>query len=178
MTRVFWLHVILLYWIGDYPGIAEAACTMSSGGNCCHWCKQFFPWNYALRRTLHCDFQPFLPPGDPLRQPHRGGRNEPFVEEVVTRTHEQMCDDAEASEAFEGSFNSSRHPRFKSHVCHMCPLAYLPMWDMVWDFMADFMHIFEGYFKSHMIPMFKGERYPSKPKLVAEDADTPRPVRR
>jgi hypothetical protein len=175
VTRVFWLRAILLYWIGDYPGIAEAAGTTSSGGHCCHWCKQVFPWNYAINRHTHCDFRPFLPLDDPLRESNRGAR---CVEEVAARTHAEMCDDAEASEAFEGAFNSPVHPRRTSHVCYVCPLAYLPMWDMVWDFMADFMHILEGYFKRHMIPMFKGDRYPAKPDLTPEYRDTPRHVRR
>ena len=178
VTRVFWLRVMLLYWVGDYPGIAEAAGTMASGGHCCHWCKQFFPWNYALHRHCHCDFRPHLPMGDPLRQAHRGWGNEPCEGEVEARTHEQMCDDAEASEAFEGGFGHKDHPRWQSHVCFVCPLAYLPMWDMVWDFMADFMHILEGYLTRHMIPMFKGERYPKKPGLVPEYVDTTREVRR
>jgi len=178
VTRVFWLRVMLLYWIGDYPGIAEAAGTMSSGGHCCHWCKQFFPWNYALHRTTHCHFRPFLPQGDSLREANRGWGPEPCIEEVADRTHEEMCDDAEASEAFEGGFDNPAHPRFSSHVCYVCPLAYLPMWDMVWDFMADFMHILEGYIKRHMLPMFKGERYPAKPDLVREHAGTERHVRR
>jgi hypothetical protein len=78
-----------------------------------------------------------------------------------------MCLDAEASEAFAGPFDSELHPRFDSGVCYVCPLAYLPLWDMVWDFMADWMHICEGYFKTHMLPMLKGQRKPTPPIIMA-----------
>jgi hypothetical protein len=177
VTRVFRLFVILLYWIGDYPGIAEAAGTTASGGHCCHWCKQFFAWDYALNKTCHCEFRPFLPLEDPLRRANCGWGAE-CDWEVPFRTHQGMCEDAEESEAFEGSFNSSHHPRFRSHVCFVCPLAFLPMWDMVWDFLADFMHILEGYFKRHMIEVMKGKRYPSRPHLIPEDATTGRAATR
>jgi len=175
VTRVFRLFVILLYWIGDYPGIGEAAGTMSSGGRCCHWCKQHFPFNYALHRTQHCEFRPFLPMGDPLRKANRAADCD---WEVPLRTHQQMCEDAEASEAFEGAYNAAAHPRFQSGVSYVCPLAYLPMWDMVWDFLADFMHILEGYIKRHMLEVMKGGRYPAPPALVPEDANTARSIRR
>jgi hypothetical protein len=168
VTRVFRLFVILLYWIGDYPGIGEAAGTMASGGHCCHWCKQFFPWNFALHRTQHCVFQPFLPLGDPLRSANRG-LGAACDWEVPLRTHQGMCEDAEASEAFEGTYDNAAHPRFTTGVSYVCALAFLHMWDMVWDFLADFMHILEGYIKRHMVNVMKGKRYPSAPDLLAED---------
>jgi hypothetical protein len=173
VTRVFRLFVILLYWIGDYPGIGEAAGCMSSGGQCCHWCKQFFPWNYALNKTQHCEFRPFLPLGDALRRADCGWGAECDVE-VPFRTHQEMCEDAEESEAFEGHFDNANHPRFRSGVCYVCPFAYLAMWDMVWDFLADFMHILEGYFKRHMIEVMKGKRYPAAPHLIKEGPTTGR----
>jgi hypothetical protein len=89
--------------------------------------------------------------------------------EVPLRTHQGMCEDAEASEAFEGTYDNAAHPRFTTGVSYVCALAFLHMWDMVWDFLADFMHILEGYIKRHMVNVMKGKRYPSAPDLLAED---------
>jgi hypothetical protein len=159
-SRKFMLHVLLLFWCGDWPGINEAAGTMSAGRCCCHWCQQRFVYNMALKRFTFCDFGDFLGPDDPLRRPADGPTPLP-------KTHHQMCLDAEASEAFTGKFEAETHPRFQSGVCWACPLAYLPFFDMVWDFMADWMHISEGYFKEHLIPLLKGKRKPTHPLLKA-----------
>ena len=166
--RLFLLRCILLYWIGDYPGIAEAACTMASGGHACHWCKQFFAKNCAINRVTNCDFRPHLPVGDPYRSNARSFHSTCTDPIPAAKTHQEMCEDAEASEAFEGGFEHPDHPRFTSAVCYICPLAFLPLWDMVWDFMGDFMHILEGYIKSHMMEVLKGNRYPAAPQLISE----------
>jgi hypothetical protein len=158
--RKFQLHCMLLFWCGDWPGINEAAGTMSAGKCCCHWCQQQFVYSMSLRRFTFCDFGDFLGPDDPQRKPDHGATPLP-------RTHQQMCLDAEASEAFNGEFNAQDHPRFQSGVCFVCPLAYLYLFDMVWDFMADWMHISEGYFKEHLIPMLKGNRKPTPPLIRA-----------
>jgi hypothetical protein len=170
--RRFLLRVILLFWIGDYPGIAEVACTMASGGNSCHWCKQFFPFYFPLNKTTHCDFRPHLPPDDSYR--HTGlvppGNfnttcNDPQPE---PKTHQGMCEDAEDAEDYDGAFDDKAHPRFQSGVCYICPLAYLALFDMVWDFMADFMHILEGLIKRHMLEVLKGKRQPAAALLITE----------
>jgi hypothetical protein len=155
-SRHFMLRAILLYWIADYPGLAEAAGTMAER---CHWCHQKFVWHCSIKRATHCDFCPFLPPGDQ-------SRTEDTAPTPTTRTNEGMLRDAEASEAFPGPPGHADHPRWHSGVSAICPLAYLHLWDMVWDFLPDFMHINEGYFKSHMLPLLKGERFPTAPILT------------
>jgi len=40
--RVFWMKVILLFWVGDYPGLAKCSHMKHAGFYACHWCKGYF----------------------------------------------------------------------------------------------------------------------------------------
>ena len=40
--RVFWLKVVLLFWVGDYPGLGKCAAMKHAGAHGCHWCEGFF----------------------------------------------------------------------------------------------------------------------------------------
>lgn len=71
-----------------------------------------------------------------------------------------MVADAIVSEDSPLKPDNKDHPRYQSGVFKMCPLALLPLWDMVWDFLPDWMHMTKGYFNGHMLPLMKGARAP------------------
>jgi hypothetical protein len=145
------------YRIGDYPGLAEASGTMEAGRKSCRWCNSSFIKCWAVNRMMFANFRQFLPLEDPMR--HAGVYGEAETRDPPTpRTHEEMVADAIESEAFKGGDANANHPRFRTGVHKMCPLALLPFWDMVWDFMPDWMHITKGYFHGHMLPLMKGNR--------------------
>jgi hypothetical protein len=45
------------------------------------------------------------------------------------------------------------------------------MFDVVWDFLPDMMHIVKGVMHGHLVPLFKGNRRPNKPKKPAAYKD-------
>jgi hypothetical protein len=57
--RRFWIKLILLFWIGDYPAQAKVSNMKHSGKWACHWCMQHFSqiglvgYNLALRHRRH-----------------------------------------------------------------------------------------------------------------------------
>jgi hypothetical protein len=114
---------------------------------------------------MFANFRQFLPPDDPMRRAGVYGPAETRAP-PTPRTHEEMVADAIESEAFVGAQNN--HPRFRTGVFKMCPLALLPFWDMVWDFLPDWMHITKGYFQSHMLPLMKGSR-PIAPATILDN---------
>ena len=143
--------------IGDYPGLAEASGTMESGRKSCRWCNSSFIKCWAVNRMMCANFRQFLELDDPMRRAGAYGAAE-TRDPPTPRTHEEMVADAIESEAWTGAVGSQNHPRFRTGVFKMCPLALLPFWDMVWDFPPDWMHITKGYFNGHMLPLLKGER--------------------
>jgi hypothetical protein len=151
--------------IGDYPGLAEASGTMESGRKSCRWCNSTFVKCWAINRCLFANFRQFLPMDDPMRLAGVYGRAE-TREPPTPRTHAEMVADAIESDAFRGKDDHPRHPRFASGVHKMCPLALLPLWDMVWDFLPDWMHMTKGYFNGHMLPLMKGQRTPKPPMML------------
>ncbi len=53
---------------------------------------------------------------DPLRSAGYGWRTTCEDSIPEPRTHQGLCEDAEDLEAFEGAFNSDKHPRYQSGV--------------------------------------------------------------
>lgn len=51
--RIFLLHVLLLFWVGDYPGLAEATNFSHQGHHACHWCKIRGDWGFGVNRELY-----------------------------------------------------------------------------------------------------------------------------
>jgi hypothetical protein len=51
-----------------------------------------------------------------------------------------------------------------SVVKELCPLTFLPLFNVVWYFLPDMMHIVPAIMKGHLMPLMKGLRYPAQPK--------------
>jgi hypothetical protein len=51
--RNFLMRAILLYWCGDYPGLAEASGFTHAGTWPCHWCKLKGEWQFGVGREAY-----------------------------------------------------------------------------------------------------------------------------
>jgi hypothetical protein len=159
--EVFICRAVLLYWSGDYPGQGLAAGFAHCGRRFCHWCETLEYHDKAITRQVVGRFRRHLPPDDEKRtNPMYGAPEED--DQPQTRTHEKVCADGHASDAWDGA--KSYHPRKMSGINWFCPLGYLPLFDLVWDFTPDIMHVIETGLKEHLIPLMKGDRNPKAPK--------------
>jgi hypothetical protein len=144
-----------------------------SGAKDCHWCEAEFPWSHAMRRHDHRCARRFLRQG---HQHHGAGvwgnaenRNAP-----QTRTHASIVAAANVSEASDMKWDHKQHPRRATGVDGHCPLAKVPLFDMVWDVCMDFMHIVKVLIFGHLLPLLKGLRGLSPPQVkvnAANDAE-------
>jgi hypothetical protein len=55
-TRTFILRAILLFWCGDYPGLAEASGFAHAGTWPCHWCKLKGKWQFGVNREAYGEY--------------------------------------------------------------------------------------------------------------------------
>ena len=81
-----------------------------------------------------------------------------------------MCADARANVEHEDRvlFNEAYKkdsPYKRTGVKELCPLSFLPLFNIVWDMLPDMMHIIPALMKGHIMPMMRGLRYPSEPKM-------------
>jgi hypothetical protein len=152
--------------VGDYPGQGEASGFMHAGECACHYCRKRVPKNQALQRHVWCGHAAYLPRG------HAGrGNNADYQPEG--RTHNSVIEDAQLSAEYDGDFDDREHPRRRTGVNFVTPLAVLPLFSLIWDFLPDWMHIIKGLIGRHLLYLFRGDRNPSKPRpLVERDADS------
>jgi hypothetical protein len=60
-AREMCVHLILLIWCGDYPGLGEATNFAHAGNNACHWCKFRSHKSTGLQRQVFTDFRRSVP---------------------------------------------------------------------------------------------------------------------
>ena len=64
-------------------------------------------------------------------------------------------------------WKSDDHPRASSGVDGECPLAKVPLFNMVWDFCMDYMHLVKVLLSGHLIPLLKCQRSLTPPIVAA-----------
>ena len=74
--RVFQLKVILLFWVGDYPGLAKCAAMKHAGAHACHWCKGFF-YPHSPGHNVCIHNRRYLRKNHPYRKDPRWNCQEP-----------------------------------------------------------------------------------------------------
>lgn len=170
-NRRFRCRSCLLFWTGDYPGIAKASGTHDK---CCHWCTQKSTWTPEVSRRCWGDFRRFLPlhptPHEFRNTSARYGPAE-MRETHPMRTSEGMTQQGKANVAHERRLRREgaraegifkKDLPFKEHGIHEpCPLRHLPFFDVVWDFMPDMMHLNSGVWQRHLFELMKGKRMPA-----------------
>jgi hypothetical protein len=86
-----------------------------------------------------------------------------------SRTSEGMCAEGRANEAHRvavvnGEAYKKDSPYKLSGVKELCPLSFLPLFNIVWDMCPDMMHVIPAIMKGHIMPLLKGLRIPVRPK--------------
>jgi hypothetical protein len=143
--RVFWLKVILLYWVGDYPGLAKCANMKHAGFYGCHWCKGYFythspGHNVCIhnRRNLR-DNHPYR---TDARWPHRENRYP-----VPLRERAEVEAQAREIHEMEPGPDKARMQK-ATGIDGLCLLVLISLFDIIWDMMPDMMHITKGVFST------------------------------
>jgi hypothetical protein len=109
--------------------------------------------------------------GHPCRGGGVWGLAEPRAQPEM-RTHAGIVAQGLASEHSDLDWESDAHPRKAQGVDGECPLAKVPLFDLVWDVCMDFMHIVKVLLGGHMVPLLKGQRALKPPKVrVNADQD-------
>lgn len=163
--RVFYMQVVLLFLVADYPGMAKF--TGFGHHNCgfkhCHWCNHTTPL-YLQGRAVFRDHASYLPPGDPLRDDAVEPNSNP---PPSPRTIAETVDASIAARDYRGPF--TKHPGKRSGVYYWCCLILLDLFDIIWDASPDYMHLLKNIWCSVLLPMFNGElsvAYPRKSQLT------------
>ena len=63
------------------------------------------------------------------------------------------------------------HPKHKTGIKMSTPLGYFPLFDIIWDILPDMMHVLEGFQKTHLLKLLKGERSAARPRRPVSFAD-------
>ena len=63
------------------------------------------------------------------------------------------------------------HPRHASGIKGATPLGNIPLFDIIWDILPDMMHVVEGFLKTHLFKLLKGDRSAARPRRPAKFND-------
>jgi hypothetical protein len=140
--RVFWLKVVLLYWVGDYPGIGKIANMKHAGRKGCHWCEGwFYPHSPGHNVCIHNRRN--LRPDHPYRHDDRWGEPEirgPIPLRTKTRVEEQAREIAGMNE----DATEQAKQQKQTGIDGFCMFMLLALFDVVEDMLPDMMHVTKG----------------------------------
>lgn len=167
---IFWLKVILLILIGDYPGTGKVICMHHSGFRACHWCWHRFDTintghSCAVNMRQHLSFS------DAYRA-HPIFGNEEHAAPPAFRTHAECVELAKKVQGLrdEGAAKATflANEMKRCGIMGLTWLMILAFFDVVWDVMPCTMHINKGLWQKWVIPMMKGtlierNKQPKKP---------------
>jgi hypothetical protein len=140
-ARVFQLKVILLFWVGDYPGMSKCAAMKGAGAYGCHWCKGFF-YPHSPGHNVCIHNRRHLRKNHPYRKDARWDYQETREPPPLRTTGEVEEVSREISGMNEGP-NKARKQK-ASGISGFCLLLLLDLFDIVWDMLPDMMHIVKG----------------------------------
>ena len=143
--RVFWLKVILLYWVGDYPGLAKCADMKHAGFYGCHWCKGYF-YSHSPGHNVCIHNRRNLRHNHPYRTDARWGPHETRDPPPLRTSEEVAAQSREISDMEEGPAKVKKQQA--TGINGFCLLLLLDMFDIVWDMLPDMMHITKGSFNA------------------------------
>ena len=145
-ARVFWLMVILLFWVGDYPGLGKCASMKHAGAYGCHWCKGFF-YSHMQGHNVCIHNRRNLRPNHPYRTDARWGSHE-TRSPVPLRTTEEVKGVSQEIHLMEGPEKQKK--KKSTGIDGLCILFMLSLFDLVWDMLPDMMHITKGLHITHI----------------------------
>ena len=160
----FFLKVILLFFMGDYPGQGKVANMIHAGQQACHWCYHKFQYhssghNVALGTRQHLPTDSTLRDCPTFSAPEH--RPPPHH-----RDNDNMCATGQELDAMERGPELHRRQK-ECGVYGSCILCSLDLFDMVWDITGDMMHLLKQMWKHRLMPMLKAEFKQAPPKEPA-----------
>jgi hypothetical protein len=161
--HLFNLKVILLFFMGDYPGQGKVANMIHNGKRACHWCYHIFE-AHSPGHNVALDTRRHLPPHHPMRTDDVFGPHE-LRDPPRSRTHAETCAYAEEAHnlGVQGDAKGKKQAQKQTGVYGPCPLAFLAFFNLIWDITGDMMHIIKGMWARKLMPMLKGEFNQSQP---------------
>jgi hypothetical protein len=134
-----------------------------SGHYACHWCWIKGKWESGINRMVYGDYKRLLK----RRAPGRGNDTLP---QHKPRTHKETDRiGREGDEHVRLKLSDASHPKHDSGIRRWCPLAILPLFDLIRDILPDMMHIIKNFFDGHFIRLFKGTRPLAAPKFKSKE---------
>jgi len=141
--RVFWLKVVLLFWVGDYPGLGKCAAMKHAGAHGCHWCEGFF-YAHSPGHNVCIHNRRNLRANHPYRTDNRWGPPE-VRDPVPTRTNAGVEGKAREIHEMDHEDKAKEKMQTKTGIDGFCLFLLLGMFDIVWDMLPDMMHITKGH---------------------------------
>jgi hypothetical protein len=139
--RVFWMKVILLFWVGDYPGLGKCAAMKHAGRYGCHWCKGFF-YAHSQGHNVCIHNRRNLRMNHPYRTDERWGLPETRTPIPMRYTGEVEAQARKIHGLEEGPEKTKKQK--ETGIDGFCLFLLLSMFDIVWDMLPDMMHITKG----------------------------------
>jgi hypothetical protein len=157
----FLLKVILLFFMGDYPGQSKIANMMHAGVRACHWCHHDFEY-HSKGHNVARDTRQHLPPDNHFRTDDSFPAHETRAA-PATRTHAGVCAKADELAGLAGP--ALERAQKACGVYGLCVLRLLYLFNVVWDITGDMMHLMKGMWHRRVMPMLKGDFKQAHPKL-------------
>jgi len=139
-----------------------------AGKKACHWCEQIFEDAPGINRVVYGCYRRFLPLNHSWRRSGMVFNSDELRPEPTPRTNASIHADGLAADEHKGY--AKTNPVHRTGVKSVCPLYYVPLFDMAWDIMGDFMHVTKNYIYK-TVNQLKGFRVPSLPKLTSAKKD-------
>jgi hypothetical protein len=143
--RVFWLKTILLYFVGDYPGLAKCAHMKHAGFYACHWCWGYF-FSHSPGHQVCINNRRNLRATHPYRKDARWGAPEERDSIPLRTRDEHELQSREINEMEDGPLKTEKQRA--TGINGFCLLMMVGMFDIVWDMLPDMMHITKGTFEA------------------------------
>ncbi len=153
----FYLKVVLMTIIGDYPGTGKVTRMHHSGFRACHWCwHRFDTINTGHQCAIH--YRQHLSFSDSYRSHYAFGDHE-HAAPPAPRMHNEYIGIARKLEDAVRAGKSKtyiEHEQRRNGIIGLSFLTYLQHFNIIWDVLPCYMHIAKGLWHKWIIPMTKG----------------------
>jgi hypothetical protein len=165
------MRALLLLWIGDYQGQGKICGMKHSGKQACHWCMQVFRKGLGTTGSCFADnIRRYMPEDSPYRHDNTYGEDQDDPADNVppaNRTPEEVWRVGADLTAGDNSAAETKHIQETTGIDEVCILGLLPMFCIILDICLDMMHVIKNLWQEHLLPLFRGNGCPSKPRTPA-----------
>jgi hypothetical protein len=160
-TPLFRCYVILLFVVGDYPGLGKIADFQHNGFCKCHWCVQPFT-QYSPGHIIALNNVRWLPPNHHLRYNTDDGITKDTRPPPRSRKHATVVKTGMRISKMATGAPKTKEIK-KTGIINCTLFAMLHMFDIVKDFLPDVMHILKGLWNAWFLLMMKNEKLMAAP---------------